>query len=272
MQTPTQLNAGDIERFVFIVEMAQKIRSRERFRYWSQGVLQGILPSKAMVFGLSCRGGGTAYIDHVSSTPMAEETFRSLFHAEAGLLTHVLHAWARGGYAPVLYRSGACDTANDTPIGAALDHHRFENVALHGTCPIDGYHSVFYAFLDIPERSLEKFSRLLDLLVPHLFTTTARLLMEERQSSSSIPEMSGALLTARQQQVLKWICAGKSNFEIASVLCVSPLTVKNHVQNLFRRLKVQNRAQAVGKGLSLGIVSDRDHESVNTALTNGTPH
>jgi transcriptional regulator EpsA len=259
MSTPLKLTPSEIERFLFIVELGLEIRSRERFRNWSQGVLQGILPSKTMIFGLSCRGGGTASVDHVSSTPVSQGTLRSMFDPELGLFTQALNAWARGGYAPVVIRSTDNSAIHGHSISAALDRHGMQNIALHGTCPIDGYHSAFYGFLDIPEPALEKFPLALDLLVPHLFTTTARLMMEERMPSVAIPEMTGALLTARQQQVLKWICAGMSNCEIANVLQVSPLTVKNHVQNLFRRLKVQNRAQAVGKGLSLGIVSDRDH-------------
>jgi DNA-binding CsgD family transcriptional regulator len=38
------------------------------------------------------------------------------------------------------------------------------------------------------------------------------------------------------------------------ILTISPLTVKNHVQKILRRLNVLNRAQAVGKALSLRIL------------------
>jgi transcriptional regulator EpsA len=262
MPTPLKLTPSEIERFLFIIELGLEIRSRERFRNWSQGVLQGILPSKSMIFGLSRRGGGTASVDHVSSMPISQGTLRSMFDPESGLLTQALNAWSRGGYAPLVVRTRHGLVTEANPISMALDREGLQNIALHGTCPIDGYHSAFYGFLDIPDAALEKFPLALELLVPHLFTATARLLMEESTPRLPIPEMSGALLTARQQQVLKWICAGMSNFEIANVLQVSPLTVKNHVQNLFRRLKVQNRAQAVGKGLSLGIVSDHDHRQV----------
>ena len=38
------------------------------------------------------------------------------------------------------------------------------------------------------------------------------------------------------------------------ILGISPLTVKNHVQKILRRLDVLNRAQAVGKALALRIL------------------
>jgi DNA-binding CsgD family transcriptional regulator len=54
-------------------------------------------------------------------------------------------------------------------------------------------------------------------------------------------------LTTRQLEILNWVQQGKTNFEIAAILEVSPLTVKNHLQKLFKRLDVHNRTQAVAK-------------------------
>lgn len=48
-----------------------------------------------------------------------------------------------------------------------------------------------------------------------------------------------------------WIRLGKSNFEIGTILGISPLTVKNHVQKILRKLNVRNRTQAVGRTLAL---------------------
>jgi len=48
---------------------------------------------------------------------------------------------------------------------------------------------------------------------------------------------------------------GKSNIEIGTILTISPLTVKNHVQKILRKLNVQNRTQAVGRALALRILS-----------------
>jgi len=61
-------------------------------------------------------------------------------------------------------------------------------------------------------------------------------------------------ITAREQEILRWVYFGKSNFEIGAILDISPLTVKNHVQKILRKLDVVNRAQAVGKALELRIL------------------
>ncbi len=62
------------------------------------------------------------------------------------------------------------------------------------------------------------------------------------------------MLTSREQEILGWIYLGKSNFEIGTILSISPLTVKNHVHKILRKLNVVNRAQAVGKALERRLI------------------
>jgi DNA-binding CsgD family transcriptional regulator len=47
---------------------------------------------------------------------------------------------------------------------------------------------------------------------------------------------------------------GKTNWEISTILNISPLTVKNHVQNVIRKLSVLNRNQAAIKAAKLGLI------------------
>lgn len=55
---------------------------------------------------------------------------------------------------------------------------------------------------------------------------------------------SMAQLTKRERHILKSICEGSSNNEIATDLKVSLSTVKTHAYNLFKKLNVSNRTQA----------------------------
>lgn len=61
-------------------------------------------------------------------------------------------------------------------------------------------------------------------------------------------------LTATEVSVLKYIEQGFSNLDIAKVLNIELTTVKKHVYNIYKKLEVNNRVQAVQKGKALGIL------------------
>jgi len=59
------------------------------------------------------------------------------------------------------------------------------------------------------------------------------------------PEMLQSLgLTPREAEVLFWVCQGKSNPEICSILEMKLFTVKKHLENVYVKLGVENRTAA----------------------------
>jgi DNA-binding NarL/FixJ family response regulator len=68
------------------------------------------------------------------------------------------------------------------------------------------------------------------------------------------PGQVGALLTGREVTVLRGICAGKSNKEIARDLDLQEVTVKLHVKTLSRKLGARNRTHAAMIARNGGLV------------------
>jgi DNA-binding NarL/FixJ family response regulator len=56
-------------------------------------------------------------------------------------------------------------------------------------------------------------------------------------------------LTTRESQVLLWISRGKSNREIGEILVISPRTVNKHLEQVFVKLGVENRAAAAARAV-----------------------
>jgi DNA-binding NarL/FixJ family response regulator len=66
-----------------------------------------------------------------------------------------------------------------------------------------------------------------------------------------IPTSAFPELTEREREVLALIVDGKSNAQIAEMLSLSPKTISNHISNIFSKLQVLDRAQAVTKARRL---------------------
>jgi DNA-binding NarL/FixJ family response regulator len=60
-------------------------------------------------------------------------------------------------------------------------------------------------------------------------------------------------LTARETEILELLAAGRSNAQIAAALYLSPKTVRNNVSNIFAKLHVADRAEAIVRARDAGL-------------------
>ena len=75
-------------------------------------------------------------------------------------------------------------------------------------------------------------------------------------TSRRASEKKGERLTSRERQILRVLASGGTNRHIAEALFISEKTVKTHLNNIFRKLNVTRRLQAVLYALSHGL---REH-------------
>ena len=80
------------------------------------------------------------------------------------------------------------------------------------------------------------------------FFTGARSEVERAVPARAFPE-----LTEREREVLDLIAQGLNNPEIAERLYLSPKTVRNHISNIFSKLQVADRAQAIVRAREAGL-------------------
>jgi DNA-binding NarL/FixJ family response regulator len=60
-------------------------------------------------------------------------------------------------------------------------------------------------------------------------------------------------LTEREHEILELIAAGRANAEIAQRLAITPKTVRNHVANVFNKLQVASRGEAIVRAREAGL-------------------
>ena len=68
-----------------------------------------------------------------------------------------------------------------------------------------------------------------------------------------VPTEAFPQLTAREREILDLIAAGRSNQQIAAALYLSPKTVRNNVSNVFAKLQVADRAEAIVRAREAGL-------------------
>ena len=87
---------------------------------------------------------------------------------------------------------------------------------------------------------------------------TAQSTFESTATSTENPQLKIQSLveplSEREIEVLHLVAAGQSNNEIAASLIVSPGTVKKHLNNVFGKLQVSSRTQAVARARNLGLI------------------
>ncbi len=72
----------------------------------------------------------------------------------------------------------------------------------------------------------------------------------------NVPPRAFPELTAREEEILALVASGHGNPEIAERLFLSLKTVQNHVSNIFAKLQVADRAQAVIRAREAGLGRD----------------
>ena len=75
--------------------------------------------------------------------------------------------------------------------------------------------------------------------------------------SPAAPPQAFPELTEREREILALIAQGHNNNDIADKLVLSPKTVRNNVSNIFSKLQVADRAQAIVRARAAGLTPDR---------------
>ena len=237
---------------MMIIESAQQIHRRHQLYLWSQGVLQSFLPHELLIFGsgdfsaAGFRSDILARTAAIEANPIQEREF-------ACLTRMMLDAWQECGRQPRFHRADAGGCA----IAQSLHRLGIDNALTHGAREFSGESSAFFVFLRLPEVVESRLAYFAEMFMPYLHTALHRMLRAEKTLAPPVWE-GGVRLSPREAEVVVLLRDGKTNQQIAESLELSPSTVKNHVQNILRKLEVGNRAQAVAKAVKARLIEERN--------------
>lgn len=236
------------EYLLRVIEAGARVADVHGLFLWTQGQLQALLPHRVLV-GVRCGPDGQpSRIECVHGTMLDGDTLRRLRAVQDGLAARIARHCPQGGRWPGPRGENGVDPAVLAPFGAELAALGFDNVLVAGTGRLAEGASVVLLF-DVAGRPHARHAYFLDLLMPYLHLALMRLPPLAR--SQALPARP---LSAREAAIMGWLQAGKSNREIGQLLDISALTVKNHLQRIYRLLGVGNRAHALARCLEMRLL------------------
>jgi transcriptional regulator EpsA len=237
------LERQEEEHLLRVLEYGVSLKDARQFYMWTQGALQGLIAHKALLCVHLGPQRQVLRLDCYHSPQLPEKALDVLTGSHSSLVLQLLGGHALAGAAPCWHAFE--DEPQSGPGRQDLQRLRglgITNALIHGAPTLAGG-TAHFMFLDVkPAQTPQRTAYLLELLLPLLHLSLTRI----AHAAHTAPEQVSvtALLSPRELDILRWVAAGKTNHEIAEVLFISPFTVKNHVQNILKKLKVKNRMQA----------------------------
>jgi transcriptional regulator EpsA len=243
---PLILSPMEQEYLLRIIESAVQVRDLRQFFLWTQGQLQALLPHQLMVCMQFDADGALHRLDALHGTVLAEDASVRLCDPHAGLALRLArHCSAHGGL-PCIAGAAHSPESAIAPFQQELAACGYANLLIDGTGPVAGGATVF-ALFGLPRAPDERQAYFLALLLPHLHLAFARLAPAGAAASAPAPGAASRALSAREAQIMQALRAGMRNADIGALLGLSPLTVKNHLQRIYKLLGVRNRGEAVAR-------------------------
>jgi transcriptional regulator EpsA len=260
------LSPAQADAFVRVVEAAPAVRRRHQYFVWTQSQLQTLLSHQILVCGAYVRQRRDLVFETFHSVALAPELLGVLADAQGPLMRAVVAAWVQAHGLPLILPVARLQEAAATPAVALLLDRGIECLLVHGVARPQRPSEIecLFVFANPGQAPGPSAPAMAELLVPYLHWIWQRVMEAEREWAqplqTTVSSIEGLVVVAsrrvtdRERQVLQWVRDGKSNHEIAELLAISPLTVKNHVQKILRRLGASNRTQAVAEAIARGLL------------------
>ena len=249
-----RLDTLELESLVINLDTSLRVHAPHHFFNWTQGSLQSLVQHELLICALRRSEPVSLHFESYTTAPVDLARFNEMLRQDSALVPHIVKAWEENHRKPL-----ACDIRDGSPYAASATARELIRIGAtamiaHGTHDAYAKLTSFFIFACRPEPTAQKQAYLVELLVPFLHAAWMRTQIDGLTDGAGAKPAAKGILTAREIEILKWLYHGKSNIEIGMILGISPLTVKNHVQKILRKLNVLNRTQAVGKALASRIL------------------
>lgn len=237
--------------FLRLVRDSLAVRRHLELFEWLQGDLQRFLPHQVAIAAWGNFAVGVIHFDVVSSLP-GLRTVQLEDREICPILSRLFNRWEHTARTPICVNpQDECLQDVTTSPDVARILAKSSSALVHGIKDERGQHDCLYVILGASPLQEPRCRDALQVLLPYLDTALRQVSHlpaqqpVERDDDAELTNDFG--LSGRELEIMEWVMKGKTNQEIGMILDISAFTVKNHLQRIFKKLDVLNRAQAVAK-------------------------
>jgi transcriptional regulator EpsA len=251
------LSAMDQAHFVATVRESLHIKCHFQLLLWLQGEFQRCVPHQIFIAVWGDFANGAVQHDLVSAIPGIRTG--QIANKDINRFTgQLFNRWVKQGAGPYGAIFEGLKLGSQNAVRAEIEAFRnMHSVLVHGIHDERGRTDCLYVFLNsdpgIAGATLDNLRVTLPFVdaamrqVAHLPSQYPVPLAAELDPADFAESQTDSVLSDREQEIMNWVKQGKTNYETGIILNISTFTVKNHLQRIFRKLNVTNRAQAVSK-------------------------
>jgi transcriptional regulator EpsA len=234
------LTAEHAERYTRIIEEGAAVRRHYDFLIWLQGELQHYLPHEIML-----AAWGDFKSDHIhydiASALLGVRTAHSNMETLSPLLQGLFSRWTALGKTPYTLTDDESvflleEHGLQCPLGAALRGMR--SALIHGVSDKRGQHDCLYVVFSSRRKLNISAMNAIKILLPYIDAAMGQVepVMPNPRVASTLLNGKDNELGIQEMGILNWVKAGKTNSEIAGIMGISMVALKNHFRNIFKKL------------------------------------
>lgn len=254
------LDEREQEYVVRAIETSLQVTRKHQLFLWTQGLFHGLVPHDILVALQFDENGKTIHLECITSNLLEGEVYQRICDPNLGLAVRIArHSQTNDVRLPLMLPESGIPSAQEKRVLTEMDQCGLHSTLVHGRQSTRGGGWDYFVLLRKESAIGVRHGYFLELLLPHLHSAFHRVMLLDgdfrTNESQDTVNKGSKVLTDRELEIMHWVREGKSNQEIGAILSISQLTVKNHVQNILKKLKVQNRAQAVSHAIALRLIS-----------------
>ena len=221
---------------------ALTITDRTGLTAWIQGSLRALIPHQKALIGFGQVGYSKSCVDCVHMVDLDETYFAAIQSCTRELSSPVMTNWLERRVPQLFARSDFCQIRHDRWLNN-LDEHGIVNGVFDATVDCLTGRICFVTLFNLAQVPNACANVLTQCVTPMLADIWRR--VDTRAPSSKISQLPvpSFSFSPAEREVLAWVGAGKTNWEIAQILGKSECTVKNQVAKMLSRSGATTRSQ-----------------------------